>query len=130
MLYGFPLINGPLEGIKIATEQYEDTVDPDAVSRTISDADITAMYRESIAPRFPDVSGQCLRMSSCLYTVTPDAKFVVDHLRDCENIFFASACSGHGFKHSAALGEALALWALQRPSAIDLSPFRMERFPH
>jgi len=128
MLYGFPAINGPLEGVKIATEQYEATVNADAVPKAVSDADIAAMYREYIAPRFPDVSGECLRATPCLYTVTPDAKFLVDHLRDCENVLFASACSGHGFKHSAALGEALSLWALERPPAIDLSCFRLARF--
>ena len=115
-------------GLKIATEQYEATVDPDAVSRTVSELEIAAMYREYIAPRFPDVSGECLRAATCLYTVTPDAKFIVDKFRDCENIVFASACSGHGFKHSAAIGESLALWALGRSPAIDLSPFRLDRF--
>ena len=34
MLYGFPAIDGPQSGVKIATEQYEATVDPDAVTRT------------------------------------------------------------------------------------------------
>jgi sarcosine oxidase len=34
-----------------------------------------------------------------------------------------SACSGHGFKHSAALGEALAERLLQGRSVIDLAPF-------
>jgi hypothetical protein len=34
---------------------------------------------------------------------------------------WVSACSGHGFKHSAALGEALAEWVLQGRSAIDLT---------
>ena len=33
MLYGFPAIDGPDGGLKIATEQYEATVDPDAVMR-------------------------------------------------------------------------------------------------
>ena len=128
MLYGFPAVDGPQGGVKIATEQYEATVDPDAVTRTVSDAEITAMYDEYIAPRFPDVSGKCLRAATCLYTVTPDAKFIVDQFRDCENVVFASACSGHGFKHSAAIGEALAAWALERPQPIDLSPFRLDRF--
>ena len=84
--------------------------------------------REYIAPHFPGVSSKCLRTATCLYTVTPDAKFIVDRFRDCENIVFASACSGHGFKHSAALGEALALQALGRPSHIDLSGFSLARF--
>ncbi len=128
MLYGFPAIDGPSGGLKIATEQYEATVDPDAVTRTVSDSEIAAMYGEYIGPRFPDVSGECLRATTCLYTVTPGAKFIVDTFRDCENVMFASACSGHGFKHSAAIGEALAAWALARPGAIDLSPFRLDRF--
>ena len=128
MLYGFPAVDGPQGGVKIATEQYEATVDPDAVKRTVSNEETTAMYEECIAPRFPDVSGKCLRTEVCLYTVTPDAKFIIDQFPDCESVLFASACSGHGFKHSAAIGEALAAWALQRPTPIDLSPFRLDRF--
>jgi sarcosine oxidase len=128
MLYGFPAINGPQGGLKIATEQYEATVDPDAVTRTVSDSEITAMHDEYIATRFPDVSGECLRATTCLYTVTPDAKFIVDTFGDWENVIFASACSGHGFKHSAAIGEALASWALKRRPGTDLSPFRLDRF--
>ena len=129
MLYGFPAIDGPQGGLKIATEQYQATVDPDAVARTVSGAEVAAMHGEYIAPRFPDVSGEFLRATTCLYTVTPDAKFIVDTFRDGENVMFASACSGHGFKHSAAIGEAGALWALERPSRIDLSPFKLDRFP-
>ncbi len=128
MLYGFPAIDGPEGGLKIATEQYEATVDPDAVSCTVSEPEIASMYSEYIGPRFPDVSGECLRATTCLYTVTPDAKFIIDKFRGCENAVFASACSGHGFKHSAAIGEALALWALARPAAIDLSAFAVRRF--
>lgn len=127
MMYGFPQIdaNG---GAKIATEQYEATVDPDAVPRDVSPVEIAALYDEYIAPRFPDVSGDCLRSATCLYTVTADAKFVIDEFRDSHNVVFASACSGHGFKHSAAIGEALAQRALRLPTSVDLSPFRLRRF--
>ncbi|MGO9519597.1 MAG: N-methyl-L-tryptophan oxidase [Candidatus Korobacteraceae bacterium] len=128
MLYGFPAVDGPEGGVKIATEQYEATVDPDAVTRTVSDSETAAMYDEYIAPRFPDVSGKCLRAATCLYTVTPDAKFIVDVFPGCKNVMFASACSGHGFKHSAAVGEALAAWALGRQPRVDLSAFRLDRF--
>jgi sarcosine oxidase len=128
MLYGFPAIDGPQGGLKIATEQYEATVDPDAVPRTVSNWEVGEMYKEYIAPRFPDSSGEFLRAATCLYTVTPDAKFVVDTFRGWQNVMFVSACSGHGFKHSAAIGEELALWALERPSRISLSPFRLDRF--
>jgi sarcosine oxidase len=128
MLYGFPAIDGPTGGLKIATEQYEATVDPDTVMRTVGESETDTMYHEYIAPRFPDVSGECLRAVTCLYTVTPDAKFIIDAVRDCESVQFASPCSGHGFKHSAAIGEALAAWALRRASRVDLSAFRLDRF--
>ncbi|MGB8769338.1 MAG: N-methyl-L-tryptophan oxidase, partial [Candidatus Korobacteraceae bacterium] len=128
MMYGFPAIDGPRGGVKIGAEQYDATVDPDAVPRAVGDAETSAVYAEYIAPRFPGISSECLRTATCLYTVTPDAKFIVDKFRNHENIVFASACSGHGFKHSAALGEALALQALGQPSRVDLSVFTARRF--
>jgi sarcosine oxidase len=128
MMYGFPAVDGPHAGVKIATEQYEAMIDPDAVPRTVSPSDIATLHREYIAPRFPDVSSECLRSTTCLYTVTPDAKFIVDKFPGEKNITFASACSGHGFKHSAALGEALALQALRKPAPVDLSAFGLQRF--
>jgi sarcosine oxidase len=128
MMYGFPAVDGLAGGVKIATEQYQETSDPDAVTRTVDSADVTAIYDEYIAPRFPDVSSRCLRSTTCLYTVTPDAKFIVDRFRNYENVVFASACSGHGFKHSAALGEALTCQALGQPASLDLSAFRLRRF--
>jgi sarcosine oxidase len=128
MMYGFPAVDGPSGGMKISTEQYAATIDPDAVPRTVSQSDIAALHREYIAPRFPEVSSECLRSTTCLYTVTPDAKFIVDKLRGQENIAFASACSGHGFKHSAALGEALAQQALGTPPIVDVSAFSLQRF--
>ena len=89
---------------------------------------MAALYDEYIAPRFPDVGSRCLRSTTCLYTVTQDAKFIVDHLEDRPNVLIASACSGHGFKHSAALGEALAQMAMGAEAQVDLSSFRMSRF--
>ena len=120
-------IDGPEGGLKVATERYENTVDPDAVPRDVSDESVAAMYSEYIAPRLPDVSSHCLRTATCLYTVTPDAKFVIDYADANQNVLFASACSGHGFKHSPAVGEALAQRALGLPTRVDLSPFAIHR---
>lgn len=130
MLYGFPAIDGREGGIKVATERYDSTVDPDAVPRDVSEESVAEMYSADIAPRFPDVSSRCLRTATCLYTVTPDAKFVIDYADENRTVLFASACSGHGFKHSAAVGEALAQRALGLPTAVDLSAFAMDRQQH
>jgi sarcosine oxidase len=127
MLYGFPAVNSPEGGIKVATERYDNTVDPDGVPRDISDESVARMYSHYIQPRLHDVGSQCLRTATCLYTVTPDAKFVIDYADEHHNVLFASACSGHGFKHSPAVGEALAQTALEITSRLDLSPFRLQR---
>ena len=128
MMYGIPEIDGPGGGVKVGTEQYELTVDPDAVPRDVADSDVAAFYGEYISPRFPDLSSECLRSTTCLYTVTPDAKFIVDRFRNFETVWFASACSGHGFKHAAAIGEAMARQALGETALVDLSMFRLRRF--
>ncbi|WP_372241442.1 hypothetical protein [Pseudomonas sp. RGB] len=39
-----------------------------------------------------------------------------------------SPCSGHGFKHSAALGEGFAQWCILGSSDLDLSSFSLKRF--
>lgn len=128
MMYGFPAVDGVNGGMKIASEQYERTVDPDAVPREVNDAEVAALYENYVGPRFPDMSSHAIRRTTCLYTVTPDAKFIIDRLPGNERVWFASACSGHGFKHSAAIGEALVASALDEAPLVDLSPFRMARF--
>ena len=40
----------------------------------------------------------------------------------------ASPCSGHGFKHSAAIGEAIAELVVTGRSRFDLTPFSLARF--
>jgi sarcosine oxidase len=43
-------------------------------------------------------------------------------------VLLVSPCSGHGFKHSAGLGEAIAQRITTGTSDADLSPFRIGRF--
>jgi sarcosine oxidase len=63
----------------------------------------------------------------CLYTCTDDARFIVDDLPGYDNVTVASPCSGHGFKHSAAVGEAIAGRALGRSGMLSLDAFRLPR---
>ena len=58
-----------------------------------------------------------------LHNRSADASFLVRPHPEFEAITFVSACSGHGFKHSAALGEALALRLLGRTPPVSLDPF-------
>jgi sarcosine oxidase len=123
--YGFPLVS---EGVKLASEQFVKTTDPDRVSHEVTPDEIAGMYATHIRGRLAGISDRCLRAETCLYTVTPDSHFVIDRHPESERIFVASPCSGHGFKHSAALGESLAEGALSGTSHLDLTSFTLDRF--
>ena len=67
------------------------------------------------------------RSAVCLYTVTPDSNFIIDRHPTQDRVLVVSACSGHGFKHSAAVGEAVAELVCEGRSTVDLAPFRLAR---
>ena len=127
-IYGFPAIDGPGGGIKISTEQFQATTTPETVDRNVTEDESHAVYTRLVAPHVPAVRPNCLRAAACLYTVTPDFGFVIDTHPDFDRVLVASPCSGHGFKHSAAIGEALAQRVIDGASRIDLGAFRMDRF--
>jgi sarcosine oxidase len=124
--YGFPAIDGAAE-VKLATEDYTAPCTPDALARGVTPAE-TAAIAASVGPRLRGVAPRPVRAVACLYTVTPDAGFVIDRHPGCDRITVISACSGHGFKHSAGIGEAVAAWLATGRSAVDLAPFRLGRF--
>ena len=126
-IYGFPAIDGPSGGIKIATQQYKNTTTPDAVEREVSPDEISTMHR-LIAPFFSGLTGHCIKAVTCLYTQTPDSGFVICPHPDSDRVIIASPCSGHGFKHSAAIGELLTDIATGTAPRMDLSPFSLSRF--
>jgi sarcosine oxidase len=125
-IYGFPALNGA-RAIKVASEEFTATTSADAASRDVSESEISAVA-ELVAPNIRGVTRCCVRATACLYTVTPDFGFVIDTHPECERVLIASPCSGHGFKHSPAIGEALAQRALGAPCRFDLAPFRLSRF--
>jgi len=124
-IYGFPDIDG--DGVKVATEQYDTVTTAESIQREVSPDEAATMHENLIAPFLPQLPAGCPRASSCLYTVTSDFGFVIDRHPQSERVIIASCCSGHGFKHSAAIGEALAELALTGRSPVDLAPFRLER---
>jgi sarcosine oxidase len=124
--YGFPTLDG--KTIKIATEQFIATTDPDHVQRVVSSEEKQSMYNGYVQTRLPGISDRCAAATSCLYTVTPDSNFVIDVHPDNDRIIIASPCSGHGFKHSAAIGEAIAQQVIDGKSKIDISGFSTKRF--
>ena len=73
------------------------------------------------------VDGGTVIHKAAQITVTPAAGFIVDRLWENGSVLAASACSGHGFKHSPALGEELAALALEPGRALEPS-WALSRF--
>lgn len=126
MFYGFPLIGSGGSGLKIAGEQFEVACNPDYLEREVSQEEIAAM--STIASPALHIQNHCLRALTCQYTVTPDYDFLIDRLPGSDRVWLASPCSGHGFKHSAAVGEAVAELMTVGTTRYDMSRFAW-RFP-
>lgn len=60
-IYGFPAIDGVDGGIKIATEQYSITTNPEEVSREVTSEEIATMYRKYIANHLNGLSDTCVK---------------------------------------------------------------------
>ena len=120
--YGFPVVG---QGVKVATEQFIRTVDPDDPPEAPADADARRMHDAHVRRHLAGLSAHCVQAVTCRYTVAPGFSFVIDRHPEWERVLVASPCSGHGFKHSAAIGEALAERAIDGASRFDLSPFSL-----
>ena len=63
-----------------------------------------------------------------MYTMSPDSHFVIDRLKLFPGVAFACGLSGHGFKFTSAIGELLALLALDENVPYQLDLFAADRF--
>ncbi|WP_377848743.1 N-methyl-L-tryptophan oxidase [Bosea sp. UC22_33] len=123
--YGFPAIDGV---VKVAHGEKNRFVDPDSFDRSSNEAESREFYTSAVEGRLHGLRPDVSRRATCLYTVSPDGGFVIDQWPESERVLVVSPCSGHGFKHSAAIGEAVSQIVLDGTSRIDLSPFRLGRF--
>jgi len=113
-IYGFPSRDGI---VKIATESF---------TREIGAEE---MYTSLVAPFVRGVRPGCVKTIPCLYTATAGFTFLIDRHPAMDRVIVASPCSGHGFKHSAAIGEALARWVVEDATPEVLQPFSLPRSP-
>lgn len=120
----FPSPPGGTPAVKILGEQFLQTTNPNIVERSVSQAEIDTFYDTHVAPKFTGITRNCLRAEVCLYTNTADDHFLIESDPRSDRITVMSPCSGHGFKHSTALGEAVAQQITTGASELDLTPFR------
>jgi sarcosine oxidase len=129
-LYGFPPLPGD-HRLKVATEQYETRTTADTINREVDAAESAEMYRKHVQGRLAGATPRVAQAVACLYTVTPDRGFIIDRHPRYDRVFVVSACSGHGFKHSAGIGDVVAgrlIGGHGGRNHVDLTPFSVARF--
>ena len=115
--YGFP--NLPGLGVRLAEHLGGDYL-PDADSPVSPPgpadlnplAAIAAKYMPGLAGSYDQARSRIAHSAICLYTMTPDEDFIVDHHPKFKNVIFAAGFSGHGFKFAPLIAVALADLAL------------------
>jgi sarcosine oxidase len=129
MPYGFPAIDGPRGGAKVAFHAAPETTHctPETAERTVRPGEIAAMQR-AIRNLIPSLDGACLQAVTCLYTKTPDGHFIVARHPRFERVHIACGFSGHGFKFASVIGEVLADLATRGATAFDLGFLDPARF--
>lgn len=104
-IYGFPSLDG--KTIKMASESFVEVDHPDQLNREVTAEEQEIFWNTKVEGKLVGLKKQILKTSVCFYTVTEDSQFLIEAMAGDKNFLWVSACSGHGFKHSAALGEDL-----------------------
>lgn len=101
--------------------------DPDAIDREIHPGE-TDHIRDLVAAAFEDLEPEPAEQITCIMAHTPDGQFLVGPTDDTGRLILAGGCSGHSFKHAAALGELATQWALEEERFTDTRFLDPRRF--
>jgi sarcosine oxidase len=121
-VYGFPAVDGPDGGVKVAFFRGGETTSPDSIDRAIRPAEVEAMTAH-LGTRLPSLPGRFLRAKTCMYTNTPDEHFVIAKHPAHERVTVGCGFSGHGFKFVPVIGEILADLALTGTTGYPIALF-------
>ncbi|XP_041733941.2 peroxisomal sarcosine oxidase isoform X1 [Coregonus clupeaformis] len=124
-IYGLPSNEYP--GLMKLCYHTGPETDPDDRDRQTDRGDIDILQRY-ITRCFPGLVPIPAVVESCMYTVTPDNHFVLDHHPTHSNIVIGAGFSGHGFKFGPIIGKLLCELSQGEVPSYDLSPFRIRRF--
>jgi sarcosine oxidase len=124
--YGFPALDGPDGGVKVAFFRGGEVTTPSTIDRSIRPGEI-AEVAAHLADRVPGVAGRFLRGKTCMYTNTADTNFVIGRHPGHARVTVACGFSGHGFKFVPVVGEILADLALTGTTAHPIELFSPRR---
>jgi sarcosine oxidase len=106
--HAFFALHDPVHGLKAGAHHAGSEADPDEPGEP--DEALVERIAAWVRERLPRVDPKPLAAETCLYTTTPDERFVLERRG---RVVIGSACSGHGFKFAPAVGDRLAELALR-----------------
>lgn len=124
--YGFPAVDS--DGVKIGEHTGGAPVASahDDAPQAVQEArrDMEAFLKR----RTPGLSPSITKQQSCLYAMSSDGHFIIDHHPDDPRTIMAAGFSGHGFKFAPVIGEALAGLALEGETMREFNFLKLARF--
>ncbi|AZE83601.1 sarcosine oxidase, putative [Pseudomonas orientalis] len=128
LLYGVPSILSNEPGVKIGFHNRQQTpAAPEWANIPVQKIHLEEIS-EVVGDLFPKLERLPIHAKNCFYTLSPDDSFLIGESRALRSTYFASACSGHGFKFAPAIGDALASMAVGQQPHVSLAAFSAERF--
>ncbi|MFG2695301.1 N-methyl-L-tryptophan oxidase [Kitasatospora sp. NPDC048407] len=126
--YGFPSTDGATVKVGLHTWPgiYEPT-DPAAGHRPPDQQD-AERFADAIRGTLLDVDPYPVRMTSCMYSLTPDHHFLLGPRRELPGLTLLGGFSGHGFKFATVIGEIAADFACDGSTRLPVAQFDPHRF--
>jgi len=123
--YGMPAMGGV--GLKIGRHDAGEPTTARTIRRDV-DAKEVEYLRDVLDRYMPGASGRVLQTATCMYTMTPDERFIVERHPAHARVVYGCGFSGTGFKYSCVIGELLADLALNGAASIDIDFLSSSRF--
>ena len=123
--YGFPLYRDL--GFKVGFHVFGSEVDPNVpYSASLEEVERVRAFLRRVIPAAADAPFGSA--DTCMYDISPDEDFILDHLPGAPEIIVGTGFSGHGFKFGVLIGEMLAALVLGQKPAFPLDRFSLGRF--
>ena len=122
--YGMPY--NKRVGMKFGRHDDGTPCTPDTIARGVTPDEIERL-KSIVAKLIPSISHP-VDASTCMYTMTPDQHFVVDHHPFQSGVVLACGFSGHGFKFAPVIGEILADLAIEGRTSHPIDFISLKRF--
>ncbi|KXJ28935.1 Peroxisomal sarcosine oxidase [Exaiptasia diaphana] len=126
-VYGFPVFEYP-GLLKVCHHGGIEISSPEAREEARKNEKFVERVSKFVTDHFDGIEPVPKIIEPCIYTITPDDSFVLDHHPSHKNIVIGAGFSGHGFKMAPLVGKILSQLALGETPSYDMRPFRISRF--